>query len=209
MHHYLSLESLSRSWLQYAGFSRWQLLLLGRTGSRQTGFSSCGAQALVACRIFPDQGSNQFPLHRQVNSYLLRHQGSPWVFLFNPIGTVFTQDHVRPKSSLLLEPNPQNVLLWSKKKTRCRLESKQVRFLPAITLFSPVTNLALMGRCWGRRVMWMQWGDIAFSQYIEGTFMMIWRVLAYLILLGSFQMCMGDSVFDFVYHALLCPGFSF
>ena len=31
-------------------------------------------------RIFSDQGSNPLPLHRQVNSQPLDHQGSPWGF---------------------------------------------------------------------------------------------------------------------------------
>ena len=30
-----------------------------------------------ACGVFPDQGSNLCPLHWQVDSYPLRHQGSP------------------------------------------------------------------------------------------------------------------------------------
>ena len=34
---------------------------------------SCSA----ACRIFPDQGSNPCPLHRQADSQPLHHQGSP------------------------------------------------------------------------------------------------------------------------------------
>ena len=115
-----------------AGFLhlRW-LLLLRSTGSRLTGFSSCGAQAQqlwlagsraraqqlwctgsrarglqqlwlaglvgvacglqsagsvvvahglscsAACGIFPDQGLNPCPLHWQVDSQPLRHQGSP------------------------------------------------------------------------------------------------------------------------------------
>ena len=43
----LSLVAASRGYssLQYTGFSLWWLLLLRRTGSRHTGFSSCGTQA--------------------------------------------------------------------------------------------------------------------------------------------------------------------
>ena len=69
-------------------------------GSRATGFSSYGrwAQQLrlvslehrltsfghrhccsVACGIFLDQGLNLCPLHWQVNSYPLCHQGSPLI----------------------------------------------------------------------------------------------------------------------------------
>lgn len=40
----------------------------------------------MACRIFPDQGSNPSPLHQQVDSYPLYRQGSPnpnYYFFFN------------------------------------------------------------------------------------------------------------------------------
>ena len=60
--------------------------------SHSRGLSCCGAQAPDAqaqqlwltgpaapraCGIFPDQGSNPCPLHRQADSQPLRHQGSP------------------------------------------------------------------------------------------------------------------------------------
>ena len=83
----LSLVAASRRYssLPCAGFSLRWLLLLRSTGSRCTGFSSCGvwAQQLwlavsvvvahrlscsVACGIFLDQGSNPCPLHWQVDS---------------------------------------------------------------------------------------------------------------------------------------------
>ena len=35
-----------------------------------------GLCCLVACEIFPDQGSNLCPLHRQADSYPLDHKGS-------------------------------------------------------------------------------------------------------------------------------------
>ena len=85
--------------LQCMGFSLWWLLLLWSTGSRRTGFSTCSARAQQlwrmalehagsvvvahglscsgACGIFPDLGLNPCPLHWQVDSYLLYHQGSP------------------------------------------------------------------------------------------------------------------------------------
>ena len=56
------------------------VLLLRSTGSRHTGFSSCGTQAqllCVACGIFPGQESNPCPLLWQADSYPLDHQGSP------------------------------------------------------------------------------------------------------------------------------------
>ena len=73
-----------------AGFSLRWILLLGSTGSRRAGFSSCGLRAsvVVACGlwsagsvvvahglncsaargIFPDQGLNPCPLHWQADS---------------------------------------------------------------------------------------------------------------------------------------------
>ena len=44
--------------------------------------SNCGsrAQLLMACGIFPDQGSNSCPLHWQADSQPLRYQGSPFFF---------------------------------------------------------------------------------------------------------------------------------
>ena len=88
----LSLAAVSRgysSWRCMSFSLRW-LLLLRSTGSRRTGFSSCGtwaqqswlmgsraqAQQLLlhglscsaACGIFPDQVSNPCPLHWQVDS---------------------------------------------------------------------------------------------------------------------------------------------
>ena len=42
-------------------------------------FSSCSA----ACGIFPNRGSNPYPLHWQVNSYPLYHQRSPALHLLS------------------------------------------------------------------------------------------------------------------------------
>ena len=75
-----------------ACFSLWWLLLL-----QSMDFSSCSTQALgmqasvvvacgfscpLACGILPDQGSNLFPLHWQVDSLPLGHQESPSLFFF-------------------------------------------------------------------------------------------------------------------------------
>ena len=48
------------------------------------GLSSCGIWALcsTACRLFLDQGSNPCPLHWQVDSYPLYHQGNPENYFF-------------------------------------------------------------------------------------------------------------------------------
>ena len=72
------------SGLWCAGVSRQWLLLLGCTGSRPPGFSSCDTQASYStgawlphsCGVFPHQGSNLCPLHWQVDSYPPDHQGS-------------------------------------------------------------------------------------------------------------------------------------
>ena len=36
----------------------------------------------MACGIFPDQGSNLYPLHWQADSHPLSHQGSPMLLVF-------------------------------------------------------------------------------------------------------------------------------
>ena len=69
-----------------SGFSRCRTQALGHVGfsSRNMGSEvvvlrlSCSA----ACGIFPDQGSNPCPLHWQVDSLPLSHQGSPYSALF-------------------------------------------------------------------------------------------------------------------------------
>ena len=53
--------------------------LVRSTGSRRAGsvIVAHGPSCSAACGILPDQGSNQCPLHWQVDSQPLRHQGSP------------------------------------------------------------------------------------------------------------------------------------
>ena len=62
-----------------AGLSPSRPLLLRSTGSRRAGsvVVAHGLSCSAACGIFPDQGSNPCPLHRQADSQPLRHQGSP------------------------------------------------------------------------------------------------------------------------------------
>ena len=64
----LSLVAASRGYssLRCAGFSLWWLLLLQSTGSRCTGFSSCGMWAQQLW--LRDQGSNPCALHWQADS---------------------------------------------------------------------------------------------------------------------------------------------
>ena len=64
-----------------AGLSLSRPLLLRSTGSRRAGsvIVAHGPSCSAACGIFPDQGSNPCPLHRQADSQPLRHQGSPTV----------------------------------------------------------------------------------------------------------------------------------
>ena len=61
------------------GLSLSRPLLLRSTGSRRVGsvVVAHGPSCSAACGIFPNQGSNQCPLHWQADSQPLRHQGSP------------------------------------------------------------------------------------------------------------------------------------
>ena len=63
------------------GLSLSRPLLLRSTGSRCAGsvVVAHGPSCSVACGIFPDQGSNPYPLHWQTDSQPLHHQGSPRV----------------------------------------------------------------------------------------------------------------------------------
>ena len=63
------------------GFSLWWLLELQSMGSRNSVVVARGHSHPMACGIFLDQGSNLCPLHWQVNSYPLCHQGSPMTVL--------------------------------------------------------------------------------------------------------------------------------
>ena len=65
-----------------AGLPPSRPLLLRSTGSRRAAsvIVAHGPSRSAACGIFPDQGSNPCPLHRQADSQPLRHQGSPIIF---------------------------------------------------------------------------------------------------------------------------------
>ena len=67
-----------------AGLSPSRPLPLRSTGSRRAGSVAVahGLSRSVACRIFPDQGSNPCPLHWQADSQPLHHQGSPGFHVF-------------------------------------------------------------------------------------------------------------------------------
>ena len=79
----LVASSWGHSSSRCAGLSLSRPLLLRSTGSRRAGsvVVAHGPSCSAACGIFPDQGSNPCPLHWQVDSQPLRHQGSP-VFAF-------------------------------------------------------------------------------------------------------------------------------
>ena len=66
-----------------AGLSLSRPLLLRSTGSRRAGSVTVahGPSCSAACGIFPNQGSNPYPLHWQADSQPLRHQGSPRLLL--------------------------------------------------------------------------------------------------------------------------------
>ena len=76
----LAVASGGHSSSRCAGLSLSRPLLLRSTGSRRTGsvVVAHGPSCSTACGIFPDQGSNPYPLHWQADSQPLRHQGSPW-----------------------------------------------------------------------------------------------------------------------------------
>ena len=88
----LSLVAASggHSSLRCAGLSLSRPLLLRSTGSRCTGsvVVAHGPSCSSACGIFPDQGSNPYPLHCQADSQPLRHQGSPITFIIIKKSTI-------------------------------------------------------------------------------------------------------------------------
>ena len=75
----LGLRGDGHSSLRCAGLSLSRPLLLWSTGSRRAGsvVVAHGPSCSEACGIFPDQGSNPCPLHRQADFQPLHHQGSP------------------------------------------------------------------------------------------------------------------------------------
>ena len=79
-----------------AGLSLPRPLLLQSTGSRPAGSVTVahGPSCSTACGIFPDQGSNPYPLHWQADSQPLHHQGSPCLFVcFSRQSTWLGSDH--------------------------------------------------------------------------------------------------------------------
>ena len=85
----------SSSWC--AGLSLSRPLLLQSTGSRRAGsvVVAHGPSCSAACGIFPDQGSNPFPLHWQADSQPLCHQGSPTMHIFNETHTQHSLNSTR------------------------------------------------------------------------------------------------------------------
>ena len=79
----LVVASGGHSSLRCAGLALSWPLLLRSTGSRHAGsvVVAHGPSRSAACGIFPDQGSNLYPLHWQADSQPLRHQGSPCPFI--------------------------------------------------------------------------------------------------------------------------------
>ena len=116
----LSLVAVSRgSLLRRAGFSLQWLLLLRSTGSRRAGFSSCGAWASVVvahglscsvtCGVFLDQGSNPCPLHWQVDSQPLCHQGSPTALVLKKLNRYKYVEHAFSVAGWGVIPPPKGV----------------------------------------------------------------------------------------------------
>ena len=73
-------------------------LLLRSTGSRCPGsvIVAHGPSCSAAYGIFPDQGSNPYPLHWQADSQPLRHQGSPTAWYFNTCSCLRAVHQVGP-----------------------------------------------------------------------------------------------------------------
>ena len=80
----LVVASGGHSSSQCAGLSLSRPFLFRSTGSRCAGsvIVAHGPSCSAARGIFPDQGSNPCPLHRQADSQPLRHQGSPKLRFF-------------------------------------------------------------------------------------------------------------------------------
>ena len=80
----LVVASRGHSSSRCAGLSLSRPLLLWSTGSRRASsvVVAHGPSCSAACGIFPDQSSNPCPLHWQADSQPLRHQGSPFLTVF-------------------------------------------------------------------------------------------------------------------------------
>ena len=79
-----------------AGLSLSWPLLFRSTGSRRAGsvIVAHGPSCSVARGILPDQGSNPCPPHWQADSQPLRHQGSPYMFLYeNTWYRIYIKNH--------------------------------------------------------------------------------------------------------------------
>ena len=78
---FLQLRRVGATLHRGARASHYRGLSLRSTGSRRAGsvFVAHGLSCSTACGIFPDQGSNLCPLHRQADSQPLHHQGSPLI----------------------------------------------------------------------------------------------------------------------------------
>ena len=81
----LAAASGGHSSSRCAGLPLSRPLLLRSTGSRRAGSAvvAHGPSCSAACGIFPDQGWNPCPPHRQADSQPLRHQGSPTCFYYS------------------------------------------------------------------------------------------------------------------------------
>ena len=88
--------------------------LVAGTGSRRAGSAvvAHGPSRSTACGIFPDQGSNPCPLHRQADSQPLRHQGSPVYILFICFFFLIKEDISSSWHLALNWCNPVRKLKW-------------------------------------------------------------------------------------------------
>ena len=81
------VESWGHSSSRCAGLSLSRPLVAEHSSRRASSVVVAhGLSCSMACGIFPDQGSNPCPLHRQADSQPLHHQGSP-------LSSVLTNDN--------------------------------------------------------------------------------------------------------------------
>ena len=88
----LVVASRGHSSSRCMGLSLLRPLLLQSTSSRCAGsvVVAHGPSCSAACGIFPDQGSNPCPLHRQADSQPLHHQGSPTILVIDKTCVIFS-----------------------------------------------------------------------------------------------------------------------
>ena len=125
------------------------------------GFSCCRTQALAACvsvdmahrltcsmaaRIFLDQESNPYPLHWQMDSYPLDHQGSPGFVFYFVLPEVRGDTNSKGQSSEADAPEP--FLLPSAPEVPSTQSTSSAPHPPDISLGAPSPTWRFL--CWNQ-----------------------------------------------------------